>query len=147
MKSLRFGKLGRETGVAMPAPEAGVCFTVNEFKRTDRVADQIKMEIADILTKKTKDPRIGFVTVTSVQVSDDLKHAKVFVSVHEDEKGTFVGLKKATGFVRAELARRLHLRRIPEIVFLPDTSTEKVTHILDLLDRIEKEDNRKEPSS
>ena len=72
MKSLRFGKLGRETGVAMPAPEAGVCFTVNEFKRTDRVADQIKMEIADILTKKTKDPRIGFVTVTSVQISDDL---------------------------------------------------------------------------
>jgi len=146
MKNLRFGKMGRETGVAMLDPEAGACFAVNEYKRTDRVADQIKMEIADILTKKTKDPRIGFVTVTSVQVSDDLKHAKVFVSVHEDEKSAFVGLKKATGFVRAELARRLQLRRIPEIVFLPDTSTEKVTHILDLLDRIEKDVKKKEPS-
>lgn len=144
MKNLNFGVSGRGAGVAALEPQAGAFSAVNEYKRTDRVADQIKMEIADILTKKTKDPRIGFVTVTSVQVSDDLKHAKVFVSVHEDEKKTFIGLKKATGFVRAELARRLQLRRIPEIAFLPDTSTEKVTHILDLLDQIEKDVKKKE---
>lgn len=116
-------------------------FAVQEFKRTDRIGDQIKMEVADILTRKTRDPRIGFVTVTSVEVSDDLQHAKIFVTVQKDQdpKPVFAGLRKAAGFVRAELSRRLHLRRIPELVFLPDVSTEKVSHILDLLDRIEKE--------
>ncbi len=144
MKNLNVGAISRGSGVAALEPQAGAFSAVTEFKRTDRVADQIKMEIADILAKKTKDPRIGFVTVTSVQVSDDLKHAKVFVSVHEEEKQTFIGLKKATPFVRGELARRLQMRRIPEIAFLPDTSTEKVTHILDLLDQIEKDVKKKE---
>jgi ribosome-binding factor A len=142
MKSLRFGETGRGTRVDALDPEAGVFLAVNEHKRTNRVADQIKIEIADILTRKTKDPRIGFVTVTSVEISDDLRHAKVFVSVHADEKNAFIGLKKATPFVRGELARRLQMRRIPEIVFLPDSSTEKVTHILDLLDQIEKGDKK-----
>jgi ribosome-binding factor A len=116
------------------------------FKRTDRVADQIKMEIADILMKKIKDPRIGFVTVTSVEISDDLQHAKVFVSVQKDQdpKKTFIGLKKATGFVRGELAKRLPLRRTPEVVFLPDTSSERVAHILDLLDQIKKDQIKKD---
>ena len=144
MKNLSFGGTSRGAGVDIPNPEVGVLLAVNEYKRTERVADLIKVEIADILTKKTKDPRIGFVTVTSVEVSEDLKHAKVFVSAHADEKSTFIGLKKATPFVRGELARRLQMRRIPEIAFLPDTSTEKVSHILDLLDQIEKEVKKKE---
>ncbi len=107
-------------------------------KRSERVADQIRMEIADILSKKVKDPRIGFVTVTSVDLTDDLQHAKVFVSVlsDQDRKATFLGLGKATGFVRLELAKRLKLRRTPQLAFLPDTSTEKVVHLLDLLERI-----------
>lgn len=116
-------------------------FAVQEYKRTNRIGDQIKMEVADILTTKIRDPRIGFVTVTSVEVSDDLKHAKIFVTVQKDQdaKQAFMGLRKATGFIRAELSRRLQIRRVPEVVFLPDESTEKVSHILDLLDRIEKE--------
>ncbi len=114
--------------------------TVQDFKRTDRIGDQIKMEVADILTRKTRDPRIGFVTVTSVEISDDLQHAKIFVTVQKehDPKQAFIGLRKAAGFIRAELSRRLQLRRVPELSFLPDESTEKVSHILDLLDRIEK---------
>lgn len=144
MKNLNVEEIGRGSEVTALEPQAGAFSAVSEYKRTDRVADQVKMEIADILAKKTKDPRIGFVTVTSVQISDDLKHAKVFVSVHEDEKQTFIGLKKATPFIRGELARRLQMRRIPEIAFLPDTSTEKVTHILDLLDQIEKDTKKKE---
>ena len=117
------------------------CGAMQEFKRTVRVGDQIKMEVADIVMKKIKDPRIGFVTITSVEVSDDLRHAKVFVSIQkdQDEKKTFIGLKKATGFVRGELARRLQLRYIPELIFLPDASTEKVGHLLDLLEQIKKE--------
>lgn len=113
---------------------------MNEYKRRDRVADQIKMEIADILSKKTKDPRIGFVTVISVIVSDDLKHAKVFVSIQKDQdrKKTFIGLQKATGFIRGELAKRMQLRRIPELAFLPDDSTENVNHLLEILETIEK---------
>ncbi|NKE70905.1 30S ribosome-binding factor RbfA [Candidatus Manganitrophus noduliformans] len=116
-------------------------FAVQEYKRTNRIGDQIKMEVADILTTKIRDPRIGFVTVTSVEVSDDLKHAKIFVTVQKDQdaKQAFMGLRKATGFVRAELSRRLQIRRVPEVAFLPDESTEKISHILDLLDRIEKE--------
>jgi len=119
----------------------GVAFAVQEYKRTNRIGDQIKMEVADILTRKTRDPRIGFVTVTSVEVSDDLQHAKIFVTVQKDQdaKQAFMGLKKAAGFIRAELSRRLQLRRVPEISFLPDESIEKVSHILDLLDRIERE--------
>lgn len=120
----------------------GAPFAVQEFKRTTRIGDQIKMEVADILATKTRDPRIGFVTVTGVEVSDDLQHAKVFVTVQKDQdaKQTFVGLRKATGFVRAELSRRLQLRRIPELLFLPDETTDRVSHILDLLDRLEKEE-------
>ncbi|MFQ5780096.1 MAG: 30S ribosome-binding factor RbfA [Nitrospiria bacterium] len=114
---------------------------MHPHKRTDRVADQIKMEIADILTKKAKDPRIGFVTVMSVEVTNDLQHAKVFVSIpqHQDRKETITGLRKGAGFVRKELARRLSLRRIPDLAFLVDRSTEQVTHVLTLLEQI-KED-------
>lgn len=114
---------------------------MQDYKRTDRVGDQIKMEVADILTKKIKDPRVGFVTITSVEVSDDLRHAKVFVSVQkdQDEKKTFLGLKKATGFIRGELAKRLQIRYVPDLAFLPDQATERVGRVLDLLEKIEKE--------
>ncbi|HLG22142.1 MAG TPA: 30S ribosome-binding factor RbfA [Candidatus Manganitrophaceae bacterium] len=121
-----------------------VISALQEYKRTDRIGDQIKMEVADILLKKTKDPRIGFVTVTSVEVSDDLRHAKIFVSVHQDPQKAFAGLKKATRFVRGELAKRLQIRRMPDLVFLPDESTEKVSHLLDLLEEIGKEGSPKD---
>ncbi|MFY9271078.1 MAG: 30S ribosome-binding factor RbfA [Candidatus Manganitrophaceae bacterium] len=114
---------------------------MQQYKRTDRIGDRIKAEVADILTQKVRDPRIGFVTVTGVEVSDDLQHAKIFVAIQEGLhlKQTFAGLRKATAFIRLELAKRLELRRVPELIFLPDESGEKISHLMDLLDHIEKE--------
>jgi ribosome-binding factor A len=112
-------------------------------KRSERVADLIKMEIADILIKKLKDPRVGFVTVTGVDVTDDLRYAKVYVSVMEDEgtrKKTLAGLNSASSFIRSELGRRIVMRRIPELVFKLDNSLEQAAHIFEVLDKIKKDE-------
>ena len=111
------------------------------YKRTERLNDQIRMEIADILMTKVKDPRVGFVTVTSVEVSPDLRYAKVFVSIltalAPSEK-TMEGLTKAAPFIRGELGRRLHIRYIPELTFQLDRSAEETDRVLKLLDKIAK---------
>lgn len=110
-------------------------------KRTERVGDQIRSEIADIIARRLNDPRIGFVTVTAVEVSEDLRHAKVFVSVYGEDKvkiQTMKGLKSASGFIRGEIGHRLRIKFTPEIVFKLDTSMEKAEHILGILEEIEK---------
>lgn len=106
--------------------------------RTIRVGDQIKQEIAVILTEEMRDPRIGFVTVTRVQVSNDLQFAKVYLSIQQDqdEKKTFTGLKRASGFIRGKLARRIPLRRTPALTFLPDRATEHTTYLFNLLEEV-----------
>lgn len=115
------------------------------FKRADRVGDQMKQEIADILMRKIKDPRIGFVTVTDVDVSDDLKNAKVFVSIYGDDKvETLKGLKSAAPFIRVELGRRLRLRVVPEILFRFDSTVEHGAHIMELLREIEQKEEKKD---
>lgn len=110
--------------------------------RVDRVADLLKQEIADILTKKVRDPRIGFVTVTHADVSSDLQNARVYVSIQErqDQKKVFLALNKASGFVRGELARRLSLRRIPVLTFAPDTAVENLSHLLSVLEEVATEE-------
>ena len=106
--------------------------------RASRVADEIRKEITDVLSKKARDPRIGFLTITAVKVTDDLHHARVYVSLHEnqDAKKTFAALKKASGFFRGALARNLPLRRVPDIAFFPDKTVKRQNRILDLLDEI-----------
>ena len=107
---------------------------VMDYKRSQRVGDQIRMEIADILMRKVKDPRVGFITVTSVQLTDDLRNAKVFISVMGDnDKNTFQGLEKARSFIRGELGRRLKLRFVPELNFVEDHSAEAAARINNLL--------------
>lgn len=88
--------------------------------RADRVAEQIKKELGEILTLKIKDPRIGFVTVTDVEITGDLQQATIFISVLGDEdekKETLVGLTKGLGFIRSEIGQRIRLRKTPEISF------------------------------
>jgi len=121
---------------------------VSGYKRTDRIADQIKMEIANILVKKVSDPRIGRVTVMSVDVTSDLQHARVFVTVPQDQekKEALSGLRKAAGFFRKELALRLPLRRTPDLTFLNDTSTVQVNHVLGLLEKIKETENDQDVS-
>lgn len=110
-------------------------------KRTERIGDQIRGEISDIIVRRLNDPRIGFVTITAVEVSEDLRHAKVFVSVYGDEKArvqTMKGLHSASGFVRGEIGHRLKIKFTPEIVFKLDTSMDKADEVLSILDEIEK---------
>jgi ribosome-binding factor A len=110
------------------------------FKRSDRVGDQIKEEIADILMRRIKDPRIGFVTITDVSIAPDLKNATVFVSVFGTDKDkSLSGLKSATPVIRAELGKRMRLRIVPELLFRYDPAVEQGAHMMELLKSIEDE--------
>jgi len=114
------------------------------YKRAERVSDQMKQEIADILMRKIKDPRIGFVTVTDVEVADDLRNAKVFVSVlGADRAATLKGLESAAAFIRSELGRRMRMKFVPELLFRYDDSAERGAHIMELLHKIEDRDGGK----
>jgi ribosome-binding factor A len=118
------------------------------FKRSERVSDQIKHEIADILMRKIKDPRVGFVTVIDVEIADDLKNAKVFISVYGgDKQESLKGLKSATPFIRSELGRRLRMKFIPELLFRYDSTIERGAHIMELLRSIEEGKEKKDPSN
>lgn len=121
----------------------------SSYKRATRVADQIRIEIADILMRKTKDPRVGFVTVTDVEVTSDIRQARVYVTAGPDEQqeaDTFAGLAKAAGFIRTELGRRLHLRYTPELIFQKDTSGPRGDRIMSLLDELAEQDKSREVS-
>jgi ribosome-binding factor A len=110
------------------------------YKRSTRVADQIRTEVADILMRKTKDPRVGVVTVTDVELTSDLRLARIFVTTGPDEKqeaGAFAGLAKAAGFIRAELGRRVNLRYTPELIFQKDTTGPRGDRILSILHQLE----------
>ena len=116
------------------------------FKRAERVSDQMKEEIAFILMRKIKDPRIGFVTVTDVEVAADLRNAKVFVSIYGgDKEKTLKGLESAAPFIRSELGRRMRMKSTPELLFRYDATVERGAHIMELLRTIE-EEKQKDPS-
>jgi ribosome-binding factor A len=105
-------------------------------KRSDKVGDQMRKEISEILLKELKDPRIGFVTITKVAVSADLRQAKVYYSVfggEEEKADSLQGLESATGYIKRELGRRMRLKYMPEITFLFDDSLEYGAHIEELL--------------
>ncbi len=108
--------------------------------RIERVNNLIRREISELLQRQVKDPRLGnFVTVTGVSASLDLRYAKIFVSCisSEGEKQEVLsGLATASGFLRNELARRLKLRRIPELSFQWDDSIEQGTHLLEIIDQV-----------
>ena len=104
--------------------------------RQEKLGELITAEVSDLLRTRVKDPRVGFVSITHVEVSSDYRHAKIFVSVmgnEEEQASTMKALKHATGFLRHELASRLTLRYMPEIVFKLDTSIEQGARILDLI--------------
>lgn len=113
-------------------------------RRVARVAELIKREVSQMLLHGIKDDRVGvgMVSVTDVDVSNDLQHAKIFVSIYGSEEArseTMEGLKSATGYVRSELGHRVRLRRTPEVVFLEDRSLERGTRIISLLNRLSEE--------
>jgi len=109
-------------------------------RRIERVNNLIRQEISELLQRQVKDPRLGsFVAVTEVSTSPDLRHAKIFVSrigSEEEKQETLNVLAAASGFFRNELARRLRLRRIPELSFHWDDSIERGAHLLQLIDEV-----------
>ena len=111
-----------------------------DHRRADRVAEAIREEVATFLAEDAKDPRITrLVTVTGAQVTRDLRHAKVFVSVmgsDADRKATFEGLASVATHLRSRVGRALHLRLAPEITFVPDESIERAARIETLLSQI-----------
>ncbi len=112
-----------------------------DFQRSTRLNEVLKEEIANILARKLKDPRIGFVTVTAVKVSSDLQHANVFVSIfgtEEEKKATFQSLNGAKGFVRSELGKRLRIKFLPDLSFLIDESVEEGIRISKLIEKVRK---------
>ena len=120
------------------------------YKRSDRVGDQIRLEIADILSRRMKDPRVGFVTLTTVDVTADLKQAWVYVTVLQEgaqANEAIATLGRATGFIRGELGRRLKLRYVPELRFVRDTSVDQVRKVMTLLDEVTGEGTEKRPVS
>lgn len=111
--------------------------------RPHRVGEQIKKEMSHILQHELKDPRVGFVTVTGVDVTGDLQQATVYISVMGDKndlEGTLEGLEKAKGFIRTEIGRRIRLRHTPEILFKVDESTEYGNRIEKLLKEVKSDD-------
>ncbi len=105
-------------------------------KRAQRVGQLVQKELAQMLVNELKDPRIGFATVTEVRMTDDLKIARVYVSVYGDEKvreDTLLGLRAAAGFMRREIAHRLDLRSAPTLSFETDATLEKASRIDALL--------------
>ena len=109
-------------------------------QRTDRIDELLKQEIGDLIAREIADPAVGFVTITDVETSPDLRHAKVWVSVigqPEARQASVQGLQRAMPFVRAQLGRRLRLRRIPEFSVRLDDSVERGSRVLQLLHDLE----------
>ncbi|MEW6188661.1 MAG: 30S ribosome-binding factor RbfA [Actinomycetota bacterium] len=111
--------------------------------RTSRLAEIFKEEISDIIQRELKDPRIGFVTITAVEVSPDLRYATVFLSVlgkKLEQENTLEGLESAKGFIKTELGKRIRIKFLPDLTFKIDESIKEGMRISELLKRIQKGD-------
>lgn len=108
-----------------------------DFSRVQRVAEQIQRELAELIRLELKDPRVGFITLSDVELSPDYAHAKVFFTSLAPESALpeiEAGLKRASGFLRRELGRRIRLHNIPELHFVYDASVERGARLSKLID-------------
>lgn len=114
-----------------------------EFSRSQRVTEQIRRELAELLRLEVKDPRIGLITLTDVEISPDYAHAKVFFTSMKGEEGLdeiLRGLRRASGFLRRELGRRVRIHTTPELHFHYDASVEQGSRLSSLIDEVVRED-------
>jgi ribosome-binding factor A len=112
------------------------------MKRQERIEELIRQEVSEILRTRVFDPRIGFVSITGVRMSSDLRKADIFVSVFAEEKEkqeVMEGLYSATGFIQRELAARLQIKNTPKLKFVRDDSLERGSKVLGILSRLEHE--------
>ena len=110
--------------------------------RLEKINAMLLKEISSIVRLELKDPHVGFVTISEVKVTNDLSYAKVYVSFLGKEERNAAGLKsldRAKGFIRSELAKRIKLRKVPELTFVLDKSLENAKRIEDIIERVKKE--------
>jgi ribosome-binding factor A len=118
--------------------------------RVRRIADRIKVTVAEMLERRIKDPRLGFVTVTDVRVSGDTQQASVFYTVlgeDADLAGTAAALESAKGVLRSEVGKQLGMRHVPSLTFIHDALPESARHIDELLERVRESDEAVAASS
>ena len=117
--------------------------------RVARLNSLLREEISDLVQRQVKDPRLGsFVSITAVEISKDMRYAKVFVSRYGtdvEKKDTIIALGSACGFIRHELSERLKTRRIPELSFRLDNTMEKADKVLRIIDEIASEEGSQSP--
>ena len=107
-----------------------------DYARTDRIAEQIQRELAELVRLEVKDPRVGMVTLTGVEVARDYSHAKVYyTTLAGANKAVQEGLERASGFLRKQLAHVMKLRVIPQLHFVYDASVERGAHLSQLIDQ------------
>jgi len=114
---------------------------MQRYKRSTRVSDLLRREVADIIQNRLKDPRVGFVAVTDVRMSDDLKNATVYLSVLEKTRAdeTVEILNRSSGFIKTELGQRIRLRYMPKLLFRIDEVVERGDRIDRLLKTLKDE--------
>lgn len=116
------------------------------MSRAERIEELIRSDISEILRARVSDPRIGFVSITDVDLSPDLKNAKIYfstIAASEKEKENCIkGLQSATRFIRGELGKKLELRAMPTIEFIYDNSLERGSKVLTLINKVEEKDGR-----
>lgn len=113
-------------------------------ERARRVGEVVRAEIAALLSKGVKDPRVGFVSVMAVKMSPDLRYANVYVSVYgsaKEKKSSLIGLKSSAGWIRRELGKRLSLRLTPEVRFFEDSTLDDVYHMENLIKSLHEAEN------
>ena len=116
---------------------------MTDLGRARRLADRIKVVVAETLERAVKDPRLGFITVTDARVTPDLREAKVYYTVYGDDAAradTAAALESARGVVRAEIGRQCRVRHVPSLEFVADVVPEKGRQIADLVARVRAED-------
>ena len=116
---------------------------MRNYRREDQLSEVIVRELSDLIRTRMKDPRVGFASITDVELSHDLRHARVFVSVmgsQEEQHETMRALGHGTGFLRRELAQRMNIRHVPDLAFRLDESIARGAHVLNLLHQVQAED-------
>ncbi len=116
-----------------------------DYKRATRVAELLREVISEIVTTQLKDPAVGRVTITRVKLSDDLKNARVYFNLlgnAQQRQNAVVGLKRATGFIRAQTAHKISLRHAPDLQFVYDDTLDYAENIENLLKKIHEDESR-----
>ena len=121
-----------------------------DFPRARRVADQMQRELSELIRLEIKDPRVGMLTITEVEVTRDMDHAKVFFTTlggKPEHDACLEGLQRASGFLRTQLSQRMQLRQVPKLSFVYDHSVERGVQLSQLIESAVAEDRTRNPDA